>query len=42
MLLQKARIQLRVAGLIDEGWNTRQIADDWNVDLAVLNKIYTS
>ena len=37
---QRAYIQQRVAELIETGLNTAQIARDWNVPLATLNKLY--
>lgn len=40
---QREYIQKRVSHLIDNfGMNTGQIAEEWRIDLATLNKIYTA
>lgn len=39
---QKEHIQRKIADLIDEGYTTGEIARDWNVPLATVNKIYIS
>lgn len=41
---KEAKIQKtkeRIYAMIAEGLNTKQIAESWNMDLAVVNKIYT-
>ena len=40
--IQKEQIRNKIALLIDEGQNTEQIADSWNVPLKIVNKIYVS
>lgn len=40
--LQRGKIQRRISQLIEEGMNTGAIANDWNVPLKTLNKIYTT
>lgn len=39
---QQTFIRQRIGELLSEGYTTGFIAEDWNVPLATINKIYTS
>lgn len=39
---QREKVRQRIHTLIQEGYTTGEIAQEWNTDLALLNKIYTS
>lgn len=37
---QTQKIKKRIYDMIEQGFNTGQIAKDWNMELATVNKIY--
>lgn len=38
---QRIKTKERIYGMIAEGLNTKEIAEAWNMDLAIINKIYS-
>jgi len=38
---QKQAIRQRIHTLIENGYNTRQVAEEWNMPLSIVNKIYS-
>lgn len=38
---QKQLVRERIHNLIENGYNTQQVAEEWNMPLAIVNKIYS-